>query len=211
MVDPSQPTHQSDTEKLAVPKELASLLQDIVNLYHHHHNQLAVIDALNDLVTATKAGGNYPLFQNQVSPPLQDSLDNQDLESETDFLKSWDDIFNVQVYIDTDIYGELDPRPPALVEIESGNNDGETIIQHTEATEAYVQSWKELAQSMSSFPDDLFTRLWTTIEIAKILECSPSSLRRSRRHGRLPLKVKNLILDCISHDGKRSLWFVRPA
>lgn len=211
MVDPSQPTQQSDTEKLAVPKELASLLQEIVNLYHHHHNQLAVIDALNDLITATKAGKNYPLSQNQVSPLLQDSLDNQEMESETDFLKSWDDIFNVQVYIDTDIYGELDPRPPALVEIESGNNDGETIIQHTEATEAYVQSWKELAQSMSSFPDDLFTRLWTTLEIAKILECSPSSLRRSRRHGRLPLKVKNLILDCISHDGKRSLWFVRPA
>jgi hypothetical protein len=211
VVDPLQPTHQSDTEKLAVPKELASLLQEIVNLYHHHHNQLVVIDSLNDLITAVKDGKNYPLLQNQVSPPLQDYLGDHEPENESDFLKSWDDIFNVQVYIDTDIYGELDPRPPALVEIESGKNDGETIIQHTEATEAYVQSWKELAQSMSSFPDDLFTRLWTTIEIAKILECSPSSLRRSRRHGRLPLKIKNLILDCISHDGKRSLWFVRPA
>ena len=216
MVDPSQPTPQSDTEKLAVPKELASLLQDIVNLYHHHHNQLIVIDALKDLITATKAGKNYPLLQNQVSStlqdyPVQDYSDNQGVESESDFLKSWDHLFNVQVYIDTDIYGELDPRPPALVEIENASNDPETVIQHTEATEAYVQSWKELAQSMSSFPDDLFTRLWTTIEIAKILECSPSSLRRSRKHGRLPLKVKNLILDCISHDGKRSLWFVRPA
>ncbi|MBD2178475.1 hypothetical protein H6F42_16270 [Pseudanabaena sp. FACHB-1998] len=211
MVDPSQPTYPSDTEKLAVPKELASLFHEIVNLYHQHHNQLVVIDGLNDLITATKGGKNYPLLPNQVSPPLHNYLDNQELESESDFLKSWDDIFNVQVYIDTDIYGELDPRPPALVQIENGNNDGETIIQHTEATEAYVQSWKELAESMSSFPDDLFTRLWTTIEIAKILECSPSSLRRSRRHGRLPLKIKNLILDCISHDGKRSLWFVRPA
>jgi hypothetical protein len=27
----------------------------------------------------------------------------------------------------------------------------------------------------------------------------------------LPIRVKDLILDCISHDGKRSLWFVRPA
>jgi hypothetical protein len=132
------------------------------------------------------------------------------VENEEDFLKSWDDIFNVQVYIDTDIFGELDPRPPALVEIDHGN-DNETMIQHTDATEVYVQAWKELAQSMSSFPDDLFTRLWTTTEIAKILECSPSSLRRSRRSGRLPLRVKDLILDCISHDGKRSLWFVRPA
>lgn len=187
------------------------MLQEIVNLYHHHHNQLIVIDALSDLITAIKEGKSYPLLQDQISPPLQDYLENQGTENEADFLKSWDDLFNVQVYIDTDIYGELDPRPPALVEIDNASNDPETIIQHTEATEAYVQSWKELAQSMSSFPDDLFTRLWTTIEISKILECSPSSLRRSRRHGRLPLKVKNLILDCISHDGKRSLWFVRPA
>jgi hypothetical protein len=74
-----------------------------------------------------------------------------------------------------------------------------------------VQSWKELAKSMASFPDDLFTRLWTTIEIAKILECSPASLRRSRKSGQIPIKIKNLIIDCISHDGKRSLWFVRPA
>ena len=74
-----------------------------------------------------------------------------------------------------------------------------------------MQSWKELAQSMDSLPDDLFTRLWTTIEIAKVLECSPSSLRQSRRSGRLPIQIKNMILDCISHDGKRSLWFVRPA
>ena len=64
---------------------------------------------------------------------------------------------------------------------------------------------------MAAYPDDLFTRLWTTIEVAKILQCSPSSLRRSRKSGRLPIKTNNFILDCISHDGKKSLWFVRPA
>ena len=117
---------------------------------------------------------------------------------------------NVQVYIDTEIFGELDSRPPALIELNT-RYENETIIQHTDATEIYVQAWKDLAQSMASFPDDLFTRLWTTIEIAKILECSPSSLRRARRKGMLPTIVKDLVLDCISHDGKRSLWFVRPS
>ncbi len=210
MVDPSQPKQQLDTEILAVPKELALPIQEIINLYQHHLNKKDVIEALRNLISITKEGLDYSRLKDKA---LTSYPSNSEVENESDFLKSWDDIFNVQVYIDTDIYGELDPRPPALVEVDSSSNsiDGETVIQHTEATEAYVQTWKELAQSMSSFPDDLFTRLWTTIEIAKILECSPSSLRRARRKGQLPIRSKNMILDCISHDGRRSLWFVRPA
>lgn len=206
MVDPLQPTQQSNVEMLAVPKELALSLQEIINLYKNH-NQKNIIASLENLIDTVKRGSDQTFLKEHS---LASASNDFTVENEEDFLKSWDDIFNVQVYIDTDIFGELDPRPPALVEIDHGN-DNETIIQHTDATEVYVQAWKELAQSMSSFPDDLFTRLWTTTEIAKILECSPSSLRRSRRSGRLPLRVKDLILDCISHDGKRSLWFVRPA
>lgn len=206
MVDPLQPTQQSNVEMLAVPKELALSLQEIINLYKNH-NQKNIIASLENLIATVKRGSDQTFLKEHS---LASASNDFTVENEEDFLKSWDDIFNVQVYIDTDIFGELDPRPPALVEIDHGN-DNETIIQHTDATEVYVQAWKELAQSMSSFPDDLFTRLWTTTEIAKILECSPSSLRRSRRSGRLPLRVKDLILDCISHDGKRSLWFVRPA
>ena len=206
MVDPLQPTQQSNVEMLAVPKELALSLQEIINLYKNH-NQKNIIASLENLIDTVKRGSDQTFLKEHS---LASASNDFTVENEEDFLKSWDDIFNVQVYIDTDIFGELDPRPPALVEIDHGN-DNETMIQHTDATEVYVQAWKELAQSMSSFPDDLFTRLWTTTEIAKILECSPSSLRRSRRSGRLPLRVKDLILDCISHDGKRSLWFVRPA
>lgn len=207
MVDPSQPTQQSDTEMLAVPKELALSIREIIYLYDHHNKQ-NVLEAVRNMIAAAKDDQVYPILKNQN---LTNYSHNSELENDEDFRKSWDDILNVQVYIDTEIFGELDPRPPALVEINSNSVDSETVIQHTEATEAYVQAWKELAQNMSSFPDDLFTRLWTTIEIAKIVECSPSSLRRARRSGRLPIRIKNLILDCISHDGKRSLWFVRPA
>jgi hypothetical protein len=199
---------QSDVEMQAVPKELALSIQEIISLYKKH-NQQSIIESLENLISTIKRGTDKPFLSDQ---PLATAQNNVEIKNEDEFLKSWDDIFNVQVYIDTEIFGELDSRPPALVELNNSNsNDNETIIQHTDATEIYVQAWKELAQSMSSFPDDLFTRLWTTVEVAKILECSPSSLRRSRRSGRLPIKVKELILDCISHDGKRSLWFVRPA
>lgn len=206
MVDPLPTMPQSDVEMQAVPKELALSIQEIINLYKSH-NQQNIIESLENLISTVKRGIDKP-FLSDLS--LETDQNHLEIENEEEFLKSWDDIFNVQVYIDTEIFGELDSRPPALVELDN-RNDNETIIQHTDATEIYVQAWKELAQSMSSFPDDLFTRLWTTTEIAKILECSPSSLRRSRRSGRLPIKVKELILDCISHDGKRSLWFVRPA
>ncbi len=213
MVDPSQLTQQSGTEMLAVPKELASFIQQVVNLYNHYDKQSLVVESLKALIYTAKVDTDKSLLDIQVKDQtLESHLSGWQVQQKDDFLKSWDDIFNVQVYIDTDIYGELDARPPALKELDSNNSvDSETVIQHTQATEAYVQSWKELAQSMDSLPDDLFTRLWTTVEIAKVLEYSPSSLRRSRKNGRLPIKVKNMILDCISHDGKRSLWFVRPA
>jgi hypothetical protein len=213
VVNSSQPTQQSDIEMLAVPKEMASTIQEVINLYKDH-SQKNIIESLKYLILNTKRGADYfPLKdQSLVSPNYPNDLEikNSESESEGDFLKSWDNIFNVQVYIDTDIFGELDPRPPALLEIHNVDNS-ETVIQHTDATEVYIQTWKELAQSMSSFPDDLFTRLWTTVEISKILDCSPSSLRRARKNRSLPIRIKDLIIDCISHDGKRSLWFVRPS
>jgi hypothetical protein len=210
VVDPLQPTQKPDAEMIAVPKEIAVSIQEIVNLYRHHHKQ-RVIELLKNLIFDVKQDVGYASLENKdlVNSPTSLKVEVDDL-SESEFLKSWDDIFNVQVYIDTDIFGELDARPPALKEADHININSQTVIQHTEATEAYVQSWKELAQSMSSFPDDLFTRLWTTSEIAKLLECPPSILRRARRKKQLPVKVKNLILDCISHNGERSLWFVRP-
>ena len=215
MVDPFSQLPHSDTEILAVPQELAPLIRDIIQIYENGSKQ-AVIDTLNQLPNLIKLIKKNGYGDEQSIASLWNPTADRDLgtiadeESEEDFLKSWDDIFNMQVYIDTEIFGELDPRPPALTELESKQSIGDTVIEHTEATEIYVQSWKELAQSISAFPDDLFTRLWTTVEIAKILECSPNSLRRSRRAGRLPIQIKNLILDCISHDGRRSLWFVRP-
>ena len=215
MVNSSQ--EQSDIEMLAVPKELASTIQELINLYKNNsqdHIQNKITESLKNLILNAKIQSDYvPLKGQALAIPnhaTDSEIKSSELESEGDFLKSWDNIFNVQVYIDTDIFGELDPRPPVLMELQKIDNS-ETVVQHTDATEIYVQAWKELAQSISSFPDDLFTRLWTTIEIAKILDCSASSLRRARKSGNLPIRIKDLILDCITHDGKRSLWFVRPS
>lgn len=214
MVDSLQSKQPIDTKMLAVPQELASKIQEIISLYDQH-NQQNIINSLDNLISEIKRDVNHPFVNiDQLPEQLIDSEETEihDIgggDNQADFRKRWDEIFNVQVYIDTDIFGELDPRPPALMELDSGQNI-DTVIQHTDATAAYVQTWKDLAQSISSYPDDLFTRLWTTSEIAKIVECSPSSLRRARRTGRLPIKIKDLVLDCIAHDGKRRLWFVRP-
>lgn len=216
MVDSLQSKQPIDTKMLAVPQELASKIQEIISLYDQH-NQQSITNSLDNLISEIKRAVNHPFINIENTEQLPENLtDSEETEihdiggdNQADFRKRWDDIFNVQVYIDTDIFWELDPRPPALVEIDSSQSV-DTIIQHTDATAAYVQTWKDIAQSISSYPDDLFTRLWTTSEIAKIVECSPSSLRRARRTGRLPIKAKDLVLDCIAHDGKRQLWFVRP-
>lgn len=218
MIDPSPLAPQSDMATIAIPKGLAILIKEIIQVYQQPQYQDQVVEVLKRLIANTKDSLEIPPYMIDAPMPRQvianhaNQYNHQDHseDSETDFLRSWDNILNVQVYVDTDIYGELDSRPPALTERDL-DGDHETIIQHTAASEAYVNSWKELAQRISNYPDDIFTRLWTTIEIAKILECSPSTLRRARRLGRLPVKVKDLIIDCISHDGKRSLWFVRPA
>ena len=142
MVDPLQPTQQSNVEMLAVPKELALSLQEIINLYKNH-NQKNIIASLENLIVTVKRGSDQTFLKEQS---LASTSNDFTVENEEDFLKSWDDIFNVQVYIDTDIFGQLDPRPPALVEIDH-SNDNETIIQHTDATEVYVQAWKELVHA----------------------------------------------------------------
>jgi hypothetical protein len=189
-----------------------------LNLLYRNGNKDSLIRALSDLILQLKTepqnycalAANFltdaiakPAYQEQVNPA---ALTEPDAVS-SEFLKSWEDILNLQLYIDTDIYGTLDPEPiKAECVLESPDT-----IEHEDATEIYAQSWSEIAKSMANLPDDVFTRLWSTTEVAKILDCTSSMLRRARKESRLPLKVKDLIVDCVSHDGRKSLWFVRPS
>lgn len=189
-----------------------------LNALYENGRKDSVLKALSDLILQLKTepkGGvdlsvNFPPSPPSLpSPPNYHLLVNQediDDPASSDFLKSWEDILNLQLYVDTDIYGTLDLDP-----VQPEESEPEATIEHEDATEIYVQSWAELAKSMSNLPDDVFTRLWSTTEVAKILECSVNTLRRARKEARLPLKVKDLIVDSISHDGKRSLWFIRPS
>jgi hypothetical protein len=177
------------TVKIAVDAELAPLVQEIQKLWLSGES-VAIRNGLTQLIADLSADmsviANIP----------------KDTEDGSDYVKSWSEILNVQMYVDTDIYGDRQLDPP---------NTGETVIQHEQATEIYLQSWAEVAKDMSNLPHNLYTKLWTTVEIAKILDCSPAMLRRARKEQQLPIKVNDFLLDCVSHDGKRSLWFVRPA
>ncbi|MFN3926789.1 MAG: hypothetical protein ACK4QL_05595 [Pseudanabaenaceae cyanobacterium] len=166
---------------VSVDAELAPLVQELQGLWQAGLKS-TVREELAELIAKLKQ--DKPLIANLP-------------EDNADYVKSWGEILNLQVYVDTEIYGDRPLEP--------------TGIQHDQATEVYLQSWAEVAKEMQGLPDNLFTKLWTTVDIAKILGCSPDLLRKARKERQLPLKVKEFMLDCVSHDGKRSLWFVRPA
>ena len=98
----SQLTHQSDTEVLAVPKGLALLIREIIDLYYHqtdHEDQTenqdkqSILESLKNLIAIEKEACSYTELANQ------ELTDYPSIENPTDFLKSWDDIFKVHVYI----------------------------------------------------------------------------------------------------------------
>ncbi len=188
---------------LAVPDSLAPLVQELCSLYQNGQSNL-VRDMLRDLLQAVQqlAADQSP---NRAANYNFSELSGDDTITDHEYLKTWQDILSLRVYVDTDIYGSLDSEPPLVK-----HEQEETIVQHTDATAAYLQSWREIAQNMADVPDDLFTRLWGTTELAKILDCSATMLRRAHRSQQLPLQINNLLVDCIAYDRRRRLWFVRP-
>jgi hypothetical protein len=176
--------------KVTVHPQLAPLIQELQKLWDAGKHE-AIQEGLAQLIAN---------LQEDVSV-LASYGGKPDLEEYAgeDYVKSWGEILNVQVYVDTQIYGDR------------GLDEGGTVIQPEQGTDTYLQSWAEVAKEMEGLPNNLFTKLWTTVDIAKILDCSPAMLRRARKEQQLPLRVKEFMLDCVSHDGKRSLWFVRPA
>ncbi len=171
---------------VSVNAELAPLVQELQKLWESGESRAirnALTQLISDLTADMSVIANLP-------------------EDEADYVKSWGEILNVQMYVDTEIYGDRQLDFP---------EEHQTVIQHEQATEAYLQSWAEVAKDMVELPPNLYTKLWTTVEIAKILQCSPAMLRRARKDKQLPVRVGDFLLDCVTRDGKRSLWFVRPA
>ena len=59
MVDSYKSKQPIDTEMLAVPKELASKIQEIISLYDQH-NQKNIINSLDNLISEIKRAVNHP-------------------------------------------------------------------------------------------------------------------------------------------------------
>jgi hypothetical protein len=187
---------------LSVPKQLVPMVEELSNLYGKEQRD-QVIAGLCSLVAYLKGG---------ISS--SDGGQEEELQSESylTFLKSWQEILDVQVYVDTDIYGTLD-----LEAISEGVNcisepqmgGGETDSPpNCDRTD---KAWPEVpavAGDSTSLPDDLFIRSWTTPELSKLLGCTASNLRKAKKENRLPVKIGNFLIDCIDPECKKILWRV---
>lgn len=216
------------TEPIAepiIPSELMPLVQELCNLYAKGNSGI-IVEAVAALITGLKRHYEVSTVDDRS---LLDLLEDGSYDDTyISFLKSWQDILGVEVYIDTDIYDTLNNEPsydPVAL--------SENLVKHQEATAAYLKSWTEVAEKMADMPDDIFTRYWSTTEMAKFLNCSPKTLRKARIQHKLPLKVGDLIVNCAdthreiaadrlvgnndditliqgdSQKTKKILWFVR--
>lgn len=181
---------------LSVPEELAPILQELCLLYSKGDRD-AVKDGLLALIANLKLDGELSQANYQSLPVEDEGKDN--------FLKSWHDILDLRVYVDTEIYGTLDHSPPEKV-TELGN-----VVKHQEAADAYAKTWLEIGEKLAHFPDDLFSRQWSTAELAEFLHCSPSRLRRAKSKNLLPLQIESFLIDCTtSGKGHKLIWRIQP-
>ncbi len=188
---------------LFIPQELTEVVQELVYLYSKGY-QDAVMEALSNLLSVLKRDFGLDITDNHLlEKTIADDIPTEDYLG---FLKSWQDILGFQVYVDTDIYGSLDNTPanPITEEVEP------KVVKHDEATEAYVKSWSDIADKLSTMPDDLFNRYWGTSEMANIIGCSPNTLRKAKQKNTLPLKFDNFMVDCAGYKGRKILWGIRP-
>jgi hypothetical protein len=185
---------------LSVPKQLVPMVEELSILYDKEQRD-QVLAGLCSLVAYLKGG----------TASLDDGQEELQGESYLAFLKSWQEILDVQVYVDTDIYGTLD----------LGGIEGELSCvlepQMVEATDLQLdrdrtdKAWPEVPEvpeESASIPDDLCTRSWTTAEISKVLGCTASTLRKAKKQNLLPMKIGNFLIDCVDPECKKILWRV---
>lgn len=181
---------------LSVPKPLVPMVEELSSLYGKGQRD-RVIAGLCSLVAYLKRG-------------ITSTDDGQDEELLSDsyvtFLKSWQEILDVQVYVDTDIYGTLDI---AAVDGALACNLETQMVGTTEIQpDRGHKDWPEIPGESTSLPSDLFTRSWTTTELTKALGFTANTLRKAKKQNSLPVKVGNLLIDCVDPDHKKILWRV---
>jgi hypothetical protein len=193
-----------------LPDEIAPIVAEISELFYLYEAKGGKEIFLNTLAAYVAELQNEEVLRSLEANSKEEF--NQD-----QFLKSWQDIIDLQVYVDSDIYGKIDPtyappkvaRPDQVVQLSEIEPELKTIA-HDDATAAYVKSWAEIADRLTKLPDDMFTRSWSTKELAEFLGCSPSRLRRARKKEHLPVRIGDFVVDCISASKNRLVWGIRP-
>jgi hypothetical protein len=174
------------------------MVEELSNLYDKDRRE-HVIAGLCSLVAYLKGG--VTTFDDGQEEELQS-------DSYVTFLKSWQEILDVQVYVDTDIYGTLDLEMAegalacAIEPQMFGASDREPDLT--------VKAWPEVPGESTSLPSDLFTRSWTTAELSELLGCTANILRKAKKQDRLPVKIGVFLIDCVDPDRKKILWRVSP-
>ncbi len=183
---------------LSVPKQLVPMVEELCSLYGKEKRD-RVIAGLCSLVAYLK--GRITTLEDAQDEELQS-------DSYITFLKSWQEILDVQVYVDTDIYGTLDSDS---IEGELNCVPEPQVVGVTEFQQDHdheVKAWPEVPGESTSQPPDLLTRSWTTAELSKLLSCTVSTLRKAKKQNQLPVKIGNFLIDCVDPACKKVLWRV---
>lgn len=182
---------------LSVPKQLAPMVEELSSLYGKDQRD-RVIAGLCSLVAYLKSGVTT----------LDDGQD-EDLQSDSylTFLKSWQEILDVQVYVDTDIYGTVDlASKEEEVNCISETQKGGDINSLQPGID--LKAWPEVPGESIGLPPDLYTRSWTTAELSKLIGCTVNTLRKAKKQNQLPVKIGNFLVDCVDPECKKLLWRV---
>lgn len=184
-----------------IPEALSPLIQELSEIYTPESHGV-ILAALTELISVLK----YP---NPTSTPnfISSNLISEKNSSDDD-VKSWEDLLNFTVYVDTEIYSPNE-SDQAIADPESSSTV--MVIAHAEATDAYVQTWDHVATKLQNPPQNLSMRFWSTAEAANILGCSEGKLRNAKKSKNLPLEIGDFIVDCpdLNQNQKKLAWLIR--
>ncbi|AFY74211.1 hypothetical protein Syn7502_02202 [Synechococcus sp. PCC 7502] len=197
MVKDSQP-------EFFIPIELRTLIEELSSLYSPE-NHGAIAEVLEELISRLKQTDSKPNLASSFSN--SNLINNAEIGSDAADVKSWEDLLNFTVYVDTEIYSPNESSE-AISDPEV-SPEQVVVIAHEEATDAYVHTWDQIATKLQNPPPNLTMRFWSTAEAANILGCSEEKLRRAKSKKQLPLEINNFIVDCPDLKQKKLSWLIR--
>lgn len=116
----------SKPSAFSIPAQLSPLISELSKIYSPENHEL-IIAVLTELIA--RLSPNDPLTN-----PIPDNLIKADeITSDDADIKSWDDLLNFTVYVDTEIYSPNEPSE-AIADLEV-TPETVMVIAHQEATD----------------------------------------------------------------------------